>query len=47
MLLLMKIVGNLEITHSDVLGSQRVQIRNPDSDGIVFTSIACANILEV
>ena len=38
---------NLKITHSDVSGSQRVKVDNPDSDGIVFTSIANANILEV
>ena len=41
------LLGNLDITHSDVSGSQRVKLDNPDSDGIVFTSIAGANILEV
>ena len=41
------LLGNLDITHSDVSGSQRVKFNNPDSDGIVFTSIAGANILEV
>ena len=41
------LLGNLDITHTDVSGSQRVKIDNPDSDGIVFTSIAGANILEV
>ena len=37
------LLGNLNITHSDVSGSQRVKMDNPDSDGIVFTSIAGAN----
>ena len=41
------LLGNLDITHSDVSGSQRVKMDNPDTDGIVFTSIAGANILEV
>ena len=41
------LLGNLDITHSDVSGSQRVKMNNPDTDGIVFTSIAGANILEV
>ena len=41
------LLGNLDITHTDVSESQRVKIDNPDSDGIVFTSIAGANILEV
>ena len=41
------LLGHLDITHSDVSGSQRVKMDNPDTDGIVFTSIADANILEV
>ena len=41
------LLGHLDITHSDVSGSQRVKMDNPDTDGIVFTSIAGANILEV
>ena len=41
------LLGYLEVTHTDVSGSQRVKFDNPDSDGIVFTSIAGANILEV
>ena len=41
------LLGNLDISHADVSGSQRVKMDNPDSDGIVFTSIAGANILEV
>ena len=41
------LLGNLDITHRDVSGSQRVKTDNGDSDGIVFTSIAGANILEV
>ena len=41
------LLGNLDITHADVSGSQRVKMDNPDADGIVFTSIAGANILEV
>ena len=41
------LLGNLDIAHSDVSGSQRVKMDNPDANGIVFTSIAGANILEV
>ena len=29
-------LGNSDITHSDVSGSQRVKIDNPDSDGLIF-----------
>ena len=28
--------GNLDITHSDVLGSQRVKMDNLDSDGLIL-----------
>ena len=41
------LLGHLDITHSIVSTSERVKMDNPDSDGIVFTSIAGANILEV
>ena len=41
------LLGNLDITHSDVSGSQRVKIDNPDSDGIIFHSINGANICEI
>ena len=41
------LLGHLDITHADVSGSNRVKLNNPDTDGIVFTSIAGANILEV
>ena len=41
------LLGHLDITHSTVSTSERVKMDNPDSDGIVFTSIAGANILEV
>ena len=40
------LLGHLDITHSDVSGSQRVKIDNPDSDGIIFHSINGANIGE-
>ena len=33
---IVNLLGNLEITHSDVSGSQRVEFDNPDSDGIIF-----------
>ena len=33
------LLGNLDITHSDVSGSNRVKFNNPDSDGIIFHSI--------
>ena len=29
------LLGNLDITHSDVSGSNRVKFNNPDSDGII------------
>ena len=32
------LLGNLEITHSDVSGSQRVLINNPDTDGFIRLS---------
>ena len=32
------ILGNLEITHTDVSGSQRVLINNPDTDGFIRLS---------
>ena len=41
------LLGNLDITYSTVSTSERVKIDNPDTGGIVFTSIAVANILEV
>ena len=31
-------LGNLEITHADVAGSQRVLINNPDTDGLIRLS---------
>ena len=40
------LLGHLEFTHTDVSGSQRVKIDNPDSDGIIFHSINGANIGE-
>ena len=40
------LLGNLDKTHSDVSGSQRVKIDNPDSEGITFHSINGANIGE-
>ena len=40
------LLGNLDITHSDVSGSNRVKFNNPDSDGIIFHSITGANIGE-
>ena len=40
------LLGHLDFTHSDVSGSQRVKIDNPDSDGIIFHSINGANIGE-
>ena len=33
-----KLLGNLEITHADVAGSQRVLINNPDTDGLIRLS---------
>ena len=41
------LLGNLDITHTDVSGSQRVKIDNNDADGLIFFSINGANILEV
>ena len=32
------LLGNLEITHVDVSGSQRVLINNPDTDGFIRLS---------
>ena len=32
------LLGNLEITHTDVSGSQRVLINNPDTDGFIRLS---------
>ena len=32
------LLGNLEITHADVSGSQRVLINNPDTDGLIRLS---------
>ena len=40
------LLGHLDFTHTDVSGSQRVKIDNPDSDGIIFDSINGANIGE-
>ena len=40
------LLGHLDFTHTDVSGSQRVKIDNPDSDGIIFYSINGANIGE-
>ena len=37
------LLGHLDFTHTDVSGSQRVKIDNPDSDGIIFHSINGAN----
>ena len=41
------LLGNLDITHSDVSGSNRVKFNNPNSDGIIFHSINGANICEI
>ena len=40
------LLGNLDITHADVSGSNRVKFNNPDSDGIIFHSINGAYIGE-
>ena len=40
-------LGHLDFTNTDVSGSQRVKIDNPDSDGIIFYSINGANICEI
>ena len=40
------LLRNLDITHADLSGSQRVKFENPDSDGIIFHSINGANIGE-
>ena len=34
----LNLLGNLEITHQDVAGSQRVLINNPDTDGFIRLS---------
>ena len=41
------LLGNLDITHADVSGSQRVKMDNNDVDGLIFLSINGANICEV
>ena len=41
------LLGYLDMTHSDVSGSQRVKIDNPDNDEIIFHSINGANIGEL
>ena len=41
------LLGNLDITHTDVSGSQRVKLDNNDADGLIFFSINGANICEV
>ena len=41
------LLGNLDITHSDVSGSNRVKFNNPDSDGIIFHSMNGANSCEI
>ena len=41
------LLGHLDFTNTDVSGSQRVKIDNPDSDGIIFHSINGANICEI
>ena len=38
------LLGNLDITHSDVSGSNRIKFDNPDSDGIIFHSINGAKV---
>ena len=40
-------MGNLDITHTDVSGSNRIKFNNPDSDGIIFHSFNAANICEI
>ena len=40
------LLGHLDFTHTDVSGSQRVKIDNPDCNGIFFHSINGANIGE-
>ena len=40
------LLGSLDTTHSDVSGSQRVKMDNPDSDGIIFYSVNGAKIGE-
>ena len=39
--------GHLNFTHSTVSTSERVKMDNPDADGLIFSSINGANILEV
>ena len=41
------LLGHLDFTHSDVSGSQRVKIDNPDSDGLIFHSMNGANMCEI
>ena len=41
------LLGNLDITHTDVSGSNRIKFNNPDSDGIIFHSFNGANICEI
>ena len=38
------LLGHLDFTHSTETTSERVQIDNPDSDGMIFFSINGANI---
>ena len=40
-------LGHLDFTHSTVSTSERVKMDNPDADGLIFSSINGANILEV
>ena len=41
------LLGNVDITHADVSGSNRVKFNNPDSAGLIFLSINGANICEI
>ena len=41
------LLGHVDTAHSDVSGSQRIKMDNPDSDGLIFLSINGANICEV
>ena len=40
-------LGHLDFTHSTVSTCERVKMDNPDADGLIFSSINGANILEV
>ena len=40
-------LGHLDFTHSTVSTSERVKMDKPDADGLIFSSINGANILEV